>query len=177
MEDSMFTMFFSVYNRCYVFNVSAFYPISGGTQEVQYNIFELIEGLLADDCLKQTKAINPSDRVSLDIVPIPIESVIQTKMFDFNAMDRFKSIEQMYVGFGEVEGETSVQYLTDRGTLDKGVVEISSNGDMQSPQFIKTKRFLPGIKRALRFGVRFTAKGRVAISGVLIKYKYMGVTR
>lgn len=108
---------------------------------------------------------------------LPIESVIQTKMFDFNAMDRFKSIEQMYVGFGEVEGETSVQYLTDRGTLDKGVVEISSNGDMQSPQFIKTKRFLPGIKRALRFGVRFTAKGRVAISGVLIKYKYMGVTR
>ena len=107
----------------------------------------------------------------------PIESVIQTKMFDFGAMDRFKSIEQMYVGFGEVEGETSVQYLTDRGTLDKGVVEISSNGDMQSPQFIKTKRFLPGIKRALRFGVRFTAKGRVAISGVLIKYKYMGVTR
>ena len=98
-------------------------------------------------------------------------------MFDFGAMDRFKSIEQMYVGFGEVEGETSVQYLTDRGTLDKGVVEISSNGDMQSPQFIKTKRFLPGIKRALRFGVRFTAKGRVAISGVLIKYKYMGVTR
>ena len=177
MEDSIFTMFFSVYNRCYVFNVSAFYPISGGTQEVQYNIFELIEGLLADDCLKQTKAINPSDRVSLDIVPIPIESVIQTKMFDFGAMDRFKSIEQMYVGFGEVEGETSVQYLTDRGTLDKGVVEISSNGDMQSPQFIKTKRFLPGIKRALRFGVRFTAKGRVAISGVLIKYKYMGLTR
>jgi hypothetical protein len=107
----------------------------------------------------------------------PIESVIQTKMFDFGAMDRFKSIEQMYVGFGEVEGETSVQYLTDRGTLDKGTVEIPSNGDLQSPQFIKTKRFLPGIKRALRFGVRFTATGKIAISGILIKYKYMGVTR
>lgn len=106
-----------------------------------------------------------------------IESVIQTKMFDFGAMERFKSIEQMYVGFGKVEGETAIQYLTDKGTLDKGVVEINENGDMQSPEFIETKRFLPGIKRALRFGLRLTASGKIAISGILIKYKYMGVTR
>lgn len=108
---------------------------------------------------------------------LPIESVIQTKMFDFGAMERFKSIEQMYVGFGKVEGETAIQCLTDKGTLDKGVVEINENGDMQSPEFIETKRFLPGIKRALRFGLRLTASGKIAISGILIKYKYMGVTR
>lgn len=151
------------------------FPTLIATDQYGYRFFLQLKENVFEDSLWEGQEVEQGG-APVEVIA-PIESVIQTKMFDFGAMDRFKSIEQMYVGFGEVEGETSVQYLTDRGTLDKGVVEISSNGDMQSPQFIKTKRFLPGIKRALRFGVRFTAKGRVAISGVLIKYKYMGVTR
>ena len=145
------------------------------TDQYNYRFFLQLKENVFEDSLWERQEVEQGG-VHVEVIA-PIESVIQTKMFDFGAMDRFKSIEQMYVGFGEVEGETSVQYLTDRGTLDKGVVEISSNGDMQSPQFIKTKRFLPGIKRALRFGVRFTATGKIAISGILIKYKYTGVTR
>ena len=60
---------------------------------------------------------------------------------------------------------------TDMATMPKTISTASSAAT------IETKRFLPGIKRALRFGVRFTTKGRVALGGVLIKYKYMGVTR
>lgn len=106
-----------------------------------------------------------------------VESVVQTKMFDFGAMDIFKSIEQMYIGFGESPSEICIEYLTEKGTVAEKSLEINDEVQIFSPQYIKTKRFLPGIKRALRFGLRVNAKGRIAVDGILIKYKYMGVTR
>lgn len=106
-----------------------------------------------------------------------VESVVQTKMFDFGAMDIFKSIEQMYIGFGKSPSEICIEYLTEKGTVAEKSLEINDEVQFFSPQYIKTKRFLPGIKRALRFGLRVNAKGRIAVDGILIKYKYMGVTR
>lgn len=106
-----------------------------------------------------------------------IESVIQTKMFDFGAMERFKAIEQTYIEFGKSQGEVEVQYLTERGRLDELSVDLTDTAEEHSPEFIKTKRLLPGIKRALRFGMRLTAKGQVKLGGILIKFKYMGATR
>lgn len=107
----------------------------------------------------------------------PIESVFQTKLFDFGAMDRFKKIEQLYMGFGNTSGEVLLEYVTDKGSIDKGAIEITGEADEHSPQYVITKRFLPGVNRALRFGIRVTAKGKVAVDGILIKYKYLGVTR
>lgn len=107
----------------------------------------------------------------------PIESIFQTKMFDFGAMDRFKKIEQLYMGFGNTEGEVLLEYVTDKGSIDKGAIEITGDADEHSPQYVITKRFLPGVNRALRFGIRVTAKGKVAVDGILIKYKYLGVTK
>ena len=112
-----------------------------------------------------------------ELVTLSIESAIQTKMFDFGAMERFKAIEQLYVEFGKAEGEIDLEYLTERGRLNAIAFDINGEKEENSPEFIKTKRFLPGIKRALRFGLRITAKGRIALGGILIKFKYMGVTR
>lgn len=107
----------------------------------------------------------------------PVTSIMQTKMFDFGAPDRFKKIEQLYIGLGETAGTTNVTYLTESGTLDGGSFEIVGEGDDYSPEYIKLHRFLPGIMRVLRFGVRLKCEGRIAISGVTIKFKPMGVTR
>lgn len=107
----------------------------------------------------------------------PIESVVQTKMFDFGAMDRFKSIEQMYVEFGKCESDVNVQYLTEHGRLNELRVNLDDTTGERSAEFIKTKRFLPGIKRAIRFGLKLSSTGKIKISGILIKFKYMGVTR
>lgn len=106
-----------------------------------------------------------------------IETVVQTKMFDFGAMERFKSIEQMYVGFGKKTSEIALEYLTENGTLQKLGFDVAEEVTLRSPEFVTTKRFLPGIKRALRFGVRITAKGKLVLDGILIKFKYMGVKR
>ena len=78
---------------------------------------------------------------------------------------------------GEKAGETQINYITDSGTLDGGVVEINSESNDYSVEYIKTKRFLPCVNRALRFGVKLECKGRVAVDGIMIKYKTMGVTR
>ena len=107
----------------------------------------------------------------------PIETMVQTKMFDFGAMERFKSIEQVYLGLGKTPGDLNIEYLTENGSLHKGYIEICENKEINTPDFITTKRLLPGIKRALKFGVRITAKGRIALEGILIKFKYMGVKR
>lgn len=106
-----------------------------------------------------------------------VEMIIQTKIFDFGALDRFKSVEQMYIDFGKTGGEVCLEYVTESGKRDGGGFTLIGESDMNSPQFVKTKRFLPGVKRALKFGVRLTSKGNVAVGGVLIKYKYMGVMR
>lgn len=177
MEGSIFKNFFSVNEQCYLFNVSTYLPASSGVEYANYTMFRLTENELQDECLKQAGLINSGDHIPLELVMVSIESVIQTKMFDFGAMERFKSIEQLYIGFGKAEGETALQYITENGTLDKGTVNIEASSDIHSPQYVETKRFLPCIKRALRFGLRITTKGRIALGGILIKFKYMGVTR
>lgn len=106
-----------------------------------------------------------------------IESVVQTKMFNFGSMERFKSIEQMYVGFGKDESNVRIEYLTESGTLSEIAFPIDHTDQLNSPKFIKTKRFLPGVKRALSFGVRFTATGKFVLDSILIKFKYMGAKR
>ena len=117
------------------------------------------------------------DNKGFSFEKLPINSVFQTKMFDFGAMDRFKKIEQLYMGFGNTSGEVLLEYVTDKGSIDKGAIDITGEADEHSPQYVITKRFLPGVNRALRFGIRVTAKGKVAVDGILIKYKYLGVTR
>lgn len=177
MESSIFKNFFSVNEQCYLFNVSTYLPASGGIEYANYTMFKLTEEALQDDCLKQTSPINSGDHISLEVVPVPIETVIQTKMFDFGAMERFKSIEQLYVEFGKANGEINLQYITERGRINDTLVKLNYEELEDATKFIKTKRFLPSIKRALKFGLRITAKGKVALGGILIKFKYMGVTR
>lgn len=107
----------------------------------------------------------------------PINSIIQTKIFDFNAPDRYKKIEQLYIGFGETGGTTTIKYITENGTKETGQLELYGNADEYSPEYIKIKRLLPGVKRALRFGVRLDCIGKIAVNNIILKYNYIGVVR
>lgn len=145
-------------------DVCSFLEVNAKSTQIEVPIIYVAKSLLADG--------------SYDIYSsYVIESVFQTKLFDFGAMDRFKKIEQLYMGFGNTSGEVLLEYVTDKGSIDKGAIEITGEADKHSPQYVITKRFLPGVNRALRFGIRVTAKGKVAVDGILIKYKYLGVTR
>ena len=174
----------------YIWNV----PISGHGKSM---LFSDSESLMIHSAfgLDNDKIIKPvvncfDEKFAVDKIATPnqdtnqieeneheIETVVQTKMFDFGAMERFKSIEQMYVGFGKKASEIALEYLTENGTLQKLGFDVVEEVTLRSPEFVTTKRFLPGIKRALRFGVRITAKGKLVLDGILIKFKYMGVKR
>ena len=130
-------------------------------------LFTFNEGTHTDDVLGENNTI----------IKQAIESVVQTKMFNFGSMERFKSIEQMYVGFGKDESNVRIEYLTESGTLSEIAFPIDHTDQLNSPKFIKTKRFLPCVKRALSFGVRFTATGKFVLDSILIKFKYMGAKR
>lgn len=130
-------------------------------------LFAFNEGTHTDDVLGENN----------EIIGQAIESVVQTKMFNFGSMERFKSVEQMYVGFGKDESNVRIEYLTESGTLSEIAFPIDHTDQLNSPKFIKTKRFLPGVKRALSFGVRFTATGKFVLDSILIKFKYMGAKR
>lgn len=121
--------------------------------------------------------VNYDSVQSLENKAYPIKSVLQTKLFDFGIPERFKKIEQVYMGFGEKTEKARIEYVTDRGRVDGGIVEIGGESDEYSPEYIKTKRFLPAVNRALKFGIRLESEGRIALDEILIKYKFMGVTR
>ena len=75
------------------------------------------------------------------------------------------------------ESNVRIEYLTESGTLSEIAFPIDHTDQLNSPKFIKTKRFLPCVKRALSFGVRFTATGKFVLDSILIKFKYMGAKR
>lgn len=176
-QGNLFSEFISSGDQCHIVSAYKYYPASGSPAYTEYRLFELTNDSDSDQYLKQLGSINSGDFIGLSVCSAPIESMMQTKMFDFGMIDRFKKIEQLYIGVGETAGKTRISYVTDRGILDGGSFEISGNGDDYSPDYVTVKRFLPMVNRALRFGIRLECDGRIAIDGITIKYKPMGVVR
>ena len=171
--SSVICSFLSTNDKCSIIYGHK-YNTDDSNIKIEYRLVQFNDTLVVD----KNPVFETTDGItSVVFEDIPITSMLQTKMFDFGYMDRFKKIEQLYIGFGEKAGETQINYITDSGTLDGGVVEINSESDDYSVEYIKTKRFLPCVNRALRFGVKLECKGRVAVDGIMIKYKTMGVTR
>lgn len=174
----LFSVFLSSGNACSIVAAYAYYPESGGAQYTEYRLYELTEESDEDRYLKlMHDQLDTEFLASLELQTAPIQSMLQTKLFDFGMMERFKKIEQIYIGFGEAAGEVHLAYVTESGKKEHGVFPLHGTGDDYAPEYIQMKRFLPGVTRALKFGVRLECTGRVAIDGILIKYKPMGVTR
>ena len=114
---------------------------------------------------------------SIGYAYFPIETMLQTKLFDFGLPDRYKKIEQVYIGFGEAAGKTEIHYVTDSGTKTNTIPELKSSGEDYSPEYIKTKRLLPNVNRAARFGIKINCLGRLAINDLIVKYKFIGGIR
>jgi hypothetical protein len=176
-ETVVFSEFVSSNNNCSIISAHKYFPATASPEHVEYRLFEFSDDLDHDAYMKQNGVINSGDYISLDMCYKPITSMLQTKLFDFGMMERFKKIEQLYIGFGECAGKSNIEYVTDCGRIDRGGFELSGEADDFSAEYIKIKRFLPCINRALRFGIRLQCEGRIAVDGILIKYKPIGVTR
>ncbi len=174
----LFSVFLSSDDACSIVAAYAYYTESGGTEHTEYRLYTLTEESDEDIFLKLVKRqVDTEYFSSLELQTAPIQSMLQTKLFDFGMMERFKKIEQLYIGFGEAAGEVQLMFVSERGKHEHGMFGFNGISDDYSPEYIKMKRFLPGVTRVLKFGIRLECAGRVAVDGILIKYKPMGVTR
>lgn len=114
----------------------------------------------------------------------PVESFIQTKMFDFKDTNFYKSIDQLYIGIGNTGygfsdvSKTLLSYITENGAIDDAqTIESNPIVDQYSPGYISVRRFTPNIRKAREFGIKILCTGVLSVNSISINYKLMGVVR
>ena len=93
--------------------------------------------------------------------------MLQTKQFDFNAMERLKTINSVYIWSGE-STEAVITYILERGEMQDVNAFLPVSG---------VSRKTPSISRERTFGMRIEGEGNAEFSGIVINYKLMGGVR
>lgn len=106
-----------------------------------------------------------NENIVWDLVGIPY--MLQTKQFDFNAMERLKTINSVYIWSGE-STEAVITYILERGEMQDVNAFLPVSG---------VSRKTPSISRERTFGMRIEGEGNAEFSGIVINYKMMGGVR
>lgn len=107
---------------------------------------------------------------------VPIESVIQTKLFDFNQPAVLKSVPTVNFSFG-YNGCTpiNIEFLSERQIPDRHTVTMDgAEAQKYSPEFMHSVRLFPYTKGTVRFGARITCDGELMIDSMSLQYKALG---
>ena len=104
-----------------------------------------------------------------------IETYLRTKLFDFGKPERIKGVPAVYIDIG-CSRDCIISYISERGETD-GIkhVNMFMDGSMQQAGFLQTVKLLPQASRVRRFGLGIRASGAVALNGLALRYKIMGV--
>ena len=99
--------------------------------------------------------------------PVRIPYMLQTKQFDFNAMERRKTIGSVYIRSGE-STESQVTYILEKGEITdvRSLVPVMG-----------VSRKTPNISRERTFGMRLEGTGHAEFAGITIQYKLIGGVR
>ena len=105
-----------------------------------------------------------------NIKSIPINSLFQTKVFDFGSPDRHKFIRRIFMGASDTKKDfIHLSYISDNNVfLDTYKLGEYGNGEMRE------WTISPGINRACKFGIRAESAGNMAIENIVIKYEISG---
>lgn len=106
-----------------------------------------------------------------------INSVVQTKFFDFGHPNSFKDISSVGLSFGYNEGnEITVSFITDGGE-EQDTVLLEEESTERTASFVKSVVLMPAIRTALRLGIRFECQGNMIIDGITMEYRVVGRAR
>ena len=107
---------------------------------------------------------------------VPIESVIQTKLFDFNQPAVLKSVPIVNFSFGYNGGTPiNVDFLSERQIPDRHTVTVyGAEAEGYSPEFMHSVRLFPYTKGTVRFGARISCDGELLIDSMSLQYKALG---
>ena len=110
---------------------------------------------------------------------IPITSMIQTKIFDFNMPHYFKNVPLINMAFGNNGGAPiSVSFVTEQGEEQGETVTLSeSNKDEYSPEYVHNRQLRPCVRLINRIGVRAECEGAMSVDSISLDYRALGGAR
>lgn len=107
-----------------------------------------------------------------------IESSLQTKIFDFGAPNYRKNIDLVQLSLGNNEGvPIEVQFVTDSGTEEESVVLAEGETKPDSAGYVASVSLSPCIRSVIRFGIKLSTKGILAVDGMSLHYRLLGGAR
>ncbi len=108
-----------------------------------------------------------------------ISCMFKTKLFEFDRADLKKSIQQLYLGIGDITGSAvRVSYVTEQwADEDAFTAECTGDGEEDEDRFIRMWRLTPNASRVRTFGIRCDSDGIMAVQGIVLKYQHQGVVR
>lgn len=109
----------------------------------------------------------------------PIESVMQTKLFDFGAHGESKTVPLVSVAFGVPDGGSAeLVFITGEGETCRETVRLpEAAGGVYSPSFIRNRHFRPDIRILNSISLRAESRGVIAIAAVSLRYRRLGTAR
>lgn len=110
---------------------------------------------------------------------IPINSMIQTKIFDFNMPHYFKNIPLINMAFGNNGGEPiSVSFVTEQGEEQGETVTLSESNDNEySPEYVHNRQLRPCVRLINRIGVKAECEGAMSVDSISLDYRALGGAR
>ncbi len=112
-------------------------------------------------------------------VCVPIRSIVQTKIFDFNLPNYTKNVELVNLQIGNNGGNPiRVSFVTDCGNEDEEIVPDGNDENTYSAGYVRNQRINPCIRSVVRMGVRMECDGgTLAIDGMTMNYRILGGAR
>lgn len=109
----------------------------------------------------------------------PINSLLQTKIFDFNMPHYLKNVPLINMAFGNNGGEPiSVSFVTEQGEEQGETVTLSeSNKDEYSPEFVHNRQLRPCVRLINRIGVKAECDGAMSVDSISLDYRVLGGVR
>ena len=110
---------------------------------------------------------------------IPINSMIQTKIFDFGMPHYFKNVPLINMAFGNNGGKPiSVSFVTEQGEEQAETVTLSeSNKDEYSPEYVHNRQLRPCVRLINRIGVKAECDGAMSVDSISLDYRALGGAR
>ncbi len=111
----------------------------------------------------------------LDIVKIPIKSVVQTKLFDFGAPTVKKSIPKIELALGANGGvPIHATVITENSTDESEIVIDEPEEQDYAAGYFQNRLIRPANKRACRVGLKLECEGEMSIDAISLQYKSLG---
>lgn len=139
------------------------YYISSVLCEDNADIYDKLLVLIPPEVGGQTLQFNISD--------YEILSEFETKLFTFGSPDKRKNVERVSIFTGDNEGQQiTISFITESGTE-------SENYYTNITDMSECKTVLPYTKSTTKFGIKMSSGGKLAVEGITIIYRMLGVIR